>query len=318
MKNQFGINLKHLIIVSKQGYTTSYALVKDRNEVGNHLISKFIKCNNAKEIADLIKSKALKISGLMKDISEKDFTEEELKILIAKFDEYHNLHIVPRKMIDAASPEIVQNIIEDLKDARLAGETIHQEFDNLLFKFAENISEKTGYSPEMFMSLTRDEFFDYLNNHKLPDREELAKRYDYSGLIINSEGSTCITDPDTVISLEHLNVNVNDFNFIKGNTAFPGKVQGTVRLVFDPLKCTLFNKGDILVTGMTRPDYEHLMAKAGAIITDVGGLLCHASIIARELGKPCIIGTQSATKVLKEGDLVEVDATNGVIRRINA
>jgi pyruvate,water dikinase len=60
------------------------------------------------------------------------------------------------------------------------------------------------------------------------------------------------------------------------------------------------------------------MAKAGAIITDVGGLLCHASIIARELGKPCIIGTQSATKVLKEGDLVEVDATNGVIRRINA
>ena len=59
------------------------------------------------------------------------------------------------------------------------------------------------------------------------------------------------------------------------------------------------------------------MKMAGAIITDEGGLTCHAAIISRELGTPCIIGVQVATEVLKDGDLVEVDANNGVIKKIN-
>ena len=75
-----------------------------------------------------------------------------------------------------------------------------------------------------------------------------------------------------------------------------------------------FNKGDVLVTGMTRPEFVPLMKKSSAIITNEGGITCHAAIISRELGKPCIIGTKIATKVLHDGDLVEVDADNGVVR----
>ena len=67
---------------------------------------------------------------------------------------------------------------------------------------------------------------------------------------------------------------------------------------------------------MTRPDYAIILNKATAIITDEGGLTCHASIVSRELGIPCIIGTTIATKVLKDGDLVEVDATEGMVRKI--
>ena len=75
-----------------------------------------------------------------------------------------------------------------------------------------------------------------------------------------------------------------------------------------------FNDGDILVTGMTRPEFVPLMKRSAAIITDEGGITCHAAIISRELGIPCIIGTKVATQVLKDGDMVEVDADKGIVR----
>ncbi|MEK7584386.1 MAG: PEP-utilizing enzyme, partial [Patescibacteria group bacterium] len=77
-------------------------------------------------------------------------------------------------------------------------------------------------------------------------------------------------------------------------------------------------RGDVIVTTMTTPDYIAAMEKAAAFVTDEGGITCHAAIIAREMEKPCIIGTQNATQVLKDGDLVEVDADRGVVRILNS
>ncbi len=67
---------------------------------------------------------------------------------------------------------------------------------------------------------------------------------------------------------------------------------------------------------MTRPEYVPAMRKAAAIVTDEGGLLCHAAIISRELGIPCVTGTRIATKVFKDGDLIEVRANHGLVRKI--
>lgn len=75
-------------------------------------------------------------------------------------------------------------------------------------------------------------------------------------------------------------------------------------------------EGDILVTFMTTPVFVPAMEKAAAIVTDEGGILCHAAIVSRELGIPCVIGTKIATKVLKDGDFVEVDANRGIIKII--
>ena len=75
-----------------------------------------------------------------------------------------------------------------------------------------------------------------------------------------------------------------------------------------------FNKGDILIAFMIRPMFLLQMRRAGAIVTDEGGITCHAAIVARELGIPCIIGTKIATQVLKDGDEVEVDAERGMIK----
>ena len=100
---------------------------------------------------------------------------------------------------------------------------------------------------------------------------------------------------------------------IKGQVGSPGKIQGKVCIVLNASKFDHFKDGDILVTGMTRPEFVPLMKRASAIITDEGGITCHATIVARELKKPCIIGTKIATRVLHDGDLVEVNAERGIV-----
>lgn len=97
-----------------------------------------------------------------------------------------------------------------------------------------------------------------------------------------------------------------------GNT---GKAVGRVRIVpFDMVAETTLAHDEVLVCDMTTPQYVPLMQQAAAIVTDRGGILAHAAIVARELGKPCIVGTKHATMHLKNGQQVEVDATQGVVR----
>ncbi|MFZ4631931.1 MAG: PEP/pyruvate-binding domain-containing protein [Patescibacteria group bacterium] len=105
---------------------------------------------------------------------------------------------------------------------------------------------------------------------------------------------------------------------LEGVCANKGNYIGKVRVIISEKDFHQFEDGEILVTGMTRAEYVPLMRKAGAIVTDEGGVTCHAAIISRELGKPCIINTRIATQVLKDGDEVEVDADNGVVRIIKS
>jgi len=103
---------------------------------------------------------------------------------------------------------------------------------------------------------------------------------------------------------------------IKGQTASRGFVRGVVRFVKDATELGKVKKGDILVTSMTTTDFTPILDKISGLITDEGGLTCHAAIVSRELGIPCIIGTKIATKVLKDEDKIELDATKGIIRKL--
>jgi len=102
--------------------------------------------------------------------------------------------------------------------------------------------------------------------------------------------------------------------FFKGIPAYPGKVRGRVRIVQSQKTFKTFKKGEILVAVHTTPDFVVIMKKASSIVTDIGGLTSHAAIVSRELKIPCIVGTKIATKVLKDGDLIEVDAEKGIVK----
>jgi pyruvate,water dikinase len=100
---------------------------------------------------------------------------------------------------------------------------------------------------------------------------------------------------------------------VKGLGAAPGIAAGAVRVIGSREDATKLRDGEVLVTHMTAPDWVPLMRRAAAIVTDSGGMTCHAAIVSRELGIPCLVGTADATKVLRDGGLVTVDAGRGTV-----
>ena len=99
--------------------------------------------------------------------------------------------------------------------------------------------------------------------------------------------------------------------------AFKGTVKGVVKIVKNVADLDKVKSGDILVTQMTFPSFIPAMVRAAAFVTDLGGLTCHAAIVARELKIPCMVGTKMATQVFRDGDLVEVDAGKGMVKKIS-
>ncbi len=113
-------------------------------------------------------------------------------------------------------------------------------------------------------------------------------------------------------------INPTDHSILKGGIGSPGKSTGKVKIILSKdIKDQSLANGEILVCDMTTPDFISLMRQSAGIITDFGGILSHAAIVARELKIPCITGTKNATSILKDGDLIELNADEGVIKYAN-
>lgn len=126
--------------------------------------------------------------------------------------------------------------------------------------------------------------------------------------------------PETVWSRKKKQANMAAGNYTvlaKGMPASPGRVSGKAHVIRDVARIDEFRDGEILITEMTAPDWVPAMKKAKAIVTNSGGMTCHASIVSRELGIPCVVGTKSRgiaiTDVVKDGMEISVDASNGIV-----
>jgi len=146
--------------------------------------------------------------------------------------------------------------------------------------------------------------------------EHYKKPQDIEFAIENQEISIVQTRPITTIEkrIESAeNKNIKGEVILSGLGASPGIAVGKVKIIEDLRDLDKIQKGDILVTNMTNPDMVVTMQKSVGIITDEGGLTAHAAIVSREMGIPCIVGTQEATTKLKENEIVTIDAYSGKI-----
>jgi len=134
-------------------------------------------------------------------------------------------------------------------------------------------------------------------------------------MFTDSRQSTCFS-PSIKGSYKVKTEEITASKLLKGQSAFFGKVTGRVSIINLPKDMRKMRDGDVLVSRSTNPSLIPAMRQSSAFVTDLGGLTCHAAIIAREMEKPCIVGTKIATRVLKDGDMVEVDATNGIVKRL--
>ncbi|MBI5389508.1 hypothetical protein HZB01_03965, partial [Candidatus Woesearchaeota archaeon] len=103
---------------------------------------------------------------------------------------------------------------------------------------------------------------------------------------------------------------------VNGLPASAGKAIGCARIIYTAHDLKKVKKGDIMIAVTTHPDFVPAMQASAAIVTDQGGMTSHAAIVAREFKKPCVVGTRLATKVFRDGDMIEVDAVMGTVRLV--
>ncbi|MDH4330691.1 MAG: PEP-utilizing enzyme [Candidatus Moranbacteria bacterium] len=217
---------------------------------------------------------------------------------------------------------------KDLKDIEFSKKVIHW-FDfrkfgmmthlHYIYQILEEIARVNKIDYHECCSYLTKELIDLMKNGVSVDENVIQKRRESSFIVYNEDENERIFGGSEGRDLFDLVMKKDsEEKTLKGTVASKGKsgdekVIGKARIVIRP-QDAVFEEGEFLVTSMTRVEFVPLMRKAGAIITNEGGLACHAAIVSREMGLPAIIGTKNATQVLRDGDEVEMDLKSGEVR----
>ena len=183
---------------------------------------------------------------------------------------------------DAEGTSIQVEVPEDMRKARVLSD---EDLDKLV-QMAKRVEENYGKPQDTEWAFQNGELF-----------------------LLQSRPITTLGDAKDESSEEEVDLEV----LIKGLGASPGLASGTVKVILELDELDKVQEGDVMVTTMTTPDMVPAMKRANGIVTDEGGVTCHAAIISRELGIPCVVGTGDATTTLKENDEVTADGKKGLV-----
>lgn len=233
---------------------------------------------------------------------------EENKAKKSKLFESLNISNRLRRIIHVS--EVFTHIQDKRKEGVLRTNTIFLETLDL-------IAQCHQLDPWLLFNATEIEVFDFLSGKKV-DQQRWQERRDSGALIL------FYADKNEIFERKQWPEILDIDNFFakheaaeaKGSVAYKGLVRGRARVMSTSAEIATFNEGEILITNQTTPEFVPAMKKAAAVVTDQGGITCHAAIVSRELQKPCVIGTRIATKIFRNGDLIEVDANRGVVKKI--
>jgi len=187
----------------------------------------------------------------------------------------------------------------------------------------EEIGKRMGLDLKMTRYLLPSEVYDGLVRRKKISFQSLRDRYNFS-IILSSRGQSVAIIGSQAKKINEI-IKKNNITLgqtlpaenITGQTAYPGMAKGKVRIANNKNEIKNIKKGEVIVSIQTNPDMIAGLRKCVGLITDNGGITCHAAIVARELKIPCVVGTKMATKILKNGDLVEINANKGIIKKLN-
>jgi phosphohistidine swiveling domain-containing protein len=261
----------------------------------------------------------------IKDIFDRiiKFKNEKIKIeerLLEIINEEKNIKFEQKKLIkkyqiDKHHQQLIK-VLQGFLFSKLYRKNKYTHASYFYNQICLEIAKRINFSQKQVWFLLPAELKDVLTNNKTIDVNKINLRL-FKSIITSKAGKTKFI---TGKQVEHIfsQIDVPEItgnnDLISGQVSYPGKIIGKVKIVLLVNDIKKVNKGDVLVSIATNPDLLPAMKKAGAIITNAGGITCHAAIVSRELKTPCIIGTKIATKVLKDGDLVEVDANKGEVK----
>lgn len=313
-KNPF---MSQVIIFSRNGRSTAWITQSDRDLLGRYL-AKQVQKNPAlgKAISKDLESQVDSIMPFIKKHITGNISLPIYKGLWGRIKDYYRPHINVKYVVDYLDSKLLVKLLPDFEHARVHAEQVFGITEKFVYNFAKQVAKETKYPYKLILSLTKEELYKYFKGAKLPAKNILLQRYKSSALVFDKKSFGVYTGSD-IKKIENLIFSkATTEKLLKGVPAFPGKITGIAKVINDPKNGHLLKKGEILVSGMTRPEFLPIMKRASAFVTDSGGILCHAAIVAREMKKPCVTGTKIATKFFKDGDIIEVDATKGVVRRL--
>ena len=272
--------------------------------------------------ADFLRSKFDDLRSI--PAAERKKTLEDAKKAIAKHRKEHAAWIIKTKK----DPDIayLSTLLGTLGSDRLELKKWWTGSEYLFLDFFDEIARRIGLgTEEMLMTHRPTDMFDALDGKKLPSSLRASRKKSYA-VFLNEDAVEFLEHAkadDAFATLVHPSQSksvASGKNTITGTVANPGIARGTARIIrVEDLKTLLkdmkrFKKDEIIVTTMTQPTVVGLARIAAAIVTDEGGITSHAAILAREYGIPCIVGAKIATRIIKDGDEIEVNATAGTVR----
>lgn len=307
------LGLKKLLYIGKGAYAYAY---RDKAEFeAFYCRIRHLKKNDFLKIAQETSEATYKFLNILK----KNSLLKEFKEFIECFYKFAAFFIYVQYIgqVYKDDPKILKYFDEKvIRKIRFA--PIIPAIKKKLKKHFDEISHKFSVKPDTFFWLFPQEIEAVLKkqglNKQLLQRAKLRKKL-YVFILLDGKRFLYISQDAKKIAEKILSFEKSiQAASLKGVVAHRGLAQGKVKVVLSRKDFKKIKKGDVLVAVFTMPYYLPIFKKASAIITDEGGLLSHASVMARELKKPCIKGTKIATKVLKDGDLVKVDANRGIIK----
>jgi len=313
----FGDGLTKAILLCKHAHATSFFEQTDFERYGRHHAAKAaVDEKYVQEFCATLHKKVDGMVALIRSFDGKPIGEKEFNEFMAVFRMYGPWHSGIKFLAEYLPPNLMDGYGEEIVVTRVYSEKTLVETEKFLERFATQVSEKNGVPPELVLCCLKPELEDYFRTGRLPPEGVLKSRHDGCALLFKP-GRMQVEIGARAIEIESAVYGAAQSGVVTGKPAFEGKAVGMARIVLDPSKVTDFKQGDILVTGMTRPDFVPLLKKAGGVVTDGGGVLCHAAITAREFKIPAVIGTGNATKIFKDGDKIEVDGFTGSVKKID-
>ena len=316
VKEFLGVCLDSTIFISKKGFSVAYFKKVDVTRFGKALATQIIADEKKVGVwCTALKKETDNVISAIEACKGRDISFEMYNKVWEALQSYSAPHIGVKKVVDYLPPELLEKHLPQLSEARVYAEKVYTESEVFMLEIADKISNRSGIKRELILCMAKDEFTEYLKEEVFPESEVLEERFARGGLVFE-KGIYKMFSGDAVCEYEDIVNKGVGGSELSGSIAFPGKVVGRCKIILDPFAENDFEKGDILVTGMTRPEFLPLMEKASAIVTDAGGVLCHAAITAREMKIPCIVGTEKATTFFENSENIEVDAGRGIVRKV--
>lgn len=319
----FGRDHSDYLTVREKDTFTHYIDKKTAEDLSLFLLGEINK--NTGFIKDMLKTGKQKYDKLIGFCSKlnnvKGLSNQELADLIK---EYFRLYKEPYPYfmitvfagaLEREQSEHAKGAIETMMKLRYIGRDSFNKAHELSHPLFVEIGKRFNLDIDEVKFLKPEEIFDTLSKNAAINFKEVIKKRQHC-YFLHKDGKFELKESDKyVIKNEMINKNTKE---LKGNGTFPAVYKGIVRLINTKEDLDKLKRGEIIVTRMTTPNLvTDAIKKAGAIITDEGGITCHAAIVSREFKIPCIMGTKFATKILKDGDIVEIDTKKGVVRKIN-